>query len=116
MKRLPLILNVLAVAALSASCAYWALQLYKPEQRPIAAPPPSALPEPAVASATGLFGGAQVAAVAEALPLERRSLFQQRVEVGAGPVLGIEEVLHGDSGSEGGVETKKPSAEAGFRV
>lgn len=64
MKRLPLILNVLAVAALSASCAYWALQLYKPEQRPIAAPPPAARPDPAVASATGLFGGAQVAAVA----------------------------------------------------
>lgn len=64
MKRLPLILNVLAVAAFFASCAYWALQLYKPEQRPIAAPPPAALPAPEVASATGLFGGEQVAAVA----------------------------------------------------
>lgn len=64
MKRLPLILNVLAVAALSASCAYWALQLYKPEQRPIAAPPPAGRAAPAVASATGLFGGAQLAAVA----------------------------------------------------
>ncbi|MFD2365272.1 type II secretion system protein N [Pseudoduganella sp. GCM10020061] len=64
MKRLPLILNVLAVAALSASCAYWALQLYKPEQRPIAAPPPAERPAPSVASAIGLFGGAQVAAVA----------------------------------------------------
>ena len=64
MKRLPLILNVLAVAAFSASCAYWALQLYKPAQRPIAAPPPAARAAPGVASATGLFGGAQVAAVA----------------------------------------------------
>lgn len=64
MKRLPLILNVLAVAVLAASSAYWALQLYKPEQRPIAAPPPAMRAEPQVASATGLFGGAQVAAVA----------------------------------------------------
>lgn len=64
MKRLPLILNVLAVAVLAASSAYWALQLYKPEQRPIAAPPPAMRAEPPIASATGLFGGAQVAAVA----------------------------------------------------
>lgn len=69
MKRLPLILNVLAVAAFSASCAYWALQLYKPAQRPIAAPPPAARPAPAIASATGLFGGAQVAAVASSYQL-----------------------------------------------
>lgn len=64
MKRLPLILNVLAVAVLAASSAYWALQLYKPAQRPIAAPPPAMRSEPPIASATGLFGGAQVAAVA----------------------------------------------------
>ena len=64
MKRLPLILNVLAVAVLAASSAYWALQLYKPAQRPIAAPPPAMRAEPPIASATGLFGGAQVAAVA----------------------------------------------------
>lgn len=64
MKRLPLILNVLAVAVLAASGAYWALQLYQPAQRPIAAPPPSMRAEPPIASATGLFGGAQVAAVA----------------------------------------------------
>lgn len=66
MKRLPLplILNVLAVVVLSASVAYWALQLYKPAQRPIAAPPPVVRAEPPIASAATLFGGAQVAAVA----------------------------------------------------
>lgn len=64
MKRLPLILNVLAVAVLAASSAYWALQLYKPAERPIAAPPPVASAEPPISSATGLFGGSQAAAVA----------------------------------------------------
>lgn len=62
MKRLPLISTVLALAALSASCAYWALQLYQPPQRPIAAPPPAAVVEPPIEAATTLFGGQQVAA------------------------------------------------------
>lgn len=63
MKRLPFLLNVLAVALLAASCAYWALQLYKPAQRPLAATPPALRAEPSIAAATGLFGGAQAAAV-----------------------------------------------------
>lgn len=62
MKRLPLISTVLALAALSASCAYWALQLYQPPQRPIAAPPPAAVVEPPIEAAATLFGGQQVAA------------------------------------------------------
>jgi len=57
MKRLPLLLTVLAVVLLSASLAYWGLQLFKPRQRAIAAPPV----QPALAlnldAAKGLFGG-----------------------------------------------------------
>jgi hypothetical protein len=37
MKRLPLFVTVLAVVLLSASLAYWGLQLFKPQQRAIAA-------------------------------------------------------------------------------
>jgi len=57
MKRLPLIVTVLAVVLLSASLAYWGLQLFKPQQRVIAAPPP---PPPVgidMDAAKGLFGG-----------------------------------------------------------
>jgi general secretion pathway protein C len=64
MKRLPLIVTVLAVVLLSASLAYWGLQLFKPQQRAIAAPP---APPPMginVDAAKGLFGGqVMVAAV-----------------------------------------------------
>jgi general secretion pathway protein C len=62
MKRLPLIVTVLAVVLLSASLAYWGLQLFKPQQRAIAAPPP---PPPIginVDAAKGLFGGQVVVA------------------------------------------------------
>lgn len=59
--RLPLILNVAAACVLSASLAYWAMQLYRPQQRPIAAPPPAEAAAPNVLAATGLFGGAQAA-------------------------------------------------------
>lgn len=57
MKRLPVIAVFIAVVALSASCAYWGLQLFKPQQRPIAAVPMQAAPEPSIAAARGLFGG-----------------------------------------------------------
>jgi general secretion pathway protein C len=63
MKRLPLFVTVLAVVLLSASLAYWGLQLFKPQQRAIAAPPV----QPALAlnidAAKGLFGG-QIAVAA----------------------------------------------------
>ena len=62
MKRLPLLITVLAVAALSASLAYWGLQLFKPQQRPIAAVPMQAAPETNIEAAKGLFGGQVVAA------------------------------------------------------
>lgn len=61
MKRLPLLLNVLAVVALSASLAYWALQLFKAPQRPIVAAPLASAPEPRLEAAAGLFGGQAVA-------------------------------------------------------
>ncbi len=64
MKRLPLILTVIAVAALSASLAYWGLQLFKPPQRAIAAAPTAPVTEPSIAAAQGLFGGQVSVAVA----------------------------------------------------
>lgn len=57
MKRLPLICSVAAVAVLSASLAYWGMQLFKPKQRPIAAVPVAQLPEANMDAARGLFGG-----------------------------------------------------------
>lgn len=63
-KRMPLIMTVAAVAALSASLAYWAMVLYKPKERPIQAAPPPAVVEPSTAAAATLFGGNQVASAA----------------------------------------------------
>jgi general secretion pathway protein C len=64
MKRLPLIVTVLAVVLLSASLAYWGLQLFKPPQRAIAAPPPPPPMGINLDAAKGLFGGqVSVAAV-----------------------------------------------------
>lgn len=64
MKRLPIVLTLLALIALAASIAYWVLQLYKPAQRPIAAAPMVAAAEPAIDAAATLFGGQASAAVA----------------------------------------------------
>jgi general secretion pathway protein C len=57
MKRLPLFVTVLAVVLLSASLAYWGLQLFKPQQRAIAAPPVQAAAPLNIEAAKGLFGG-----------------------------------------------------------
>ena len=57
MKRLPLVGSVLAVVLLSASLAYWGLQLFKPPQRAIAAPPPPPPVALNLDAAKGLFGG-----------------------------------------------------------
>ncbi len=62
MKRTSLILTLLAVIALSASVAYWGLQLFKPAPRPQVAVPKAAMPEPSVEAAASLFGGQAVAA------------------------------------------------------
>jgi general secretion pathway protein C len=56
MKRLPLAAVFILFIALSASAAFWGMQLFKPAQRPVAAPPASridARPE----AAASLFGG-----------------------------------------------------------
>ncbi|NVD70442.1 hypothetical protein HUX88_07690 [Duganella sp. BJB1802] len=57
MKRLPLFVTVLAVVLLSASLAYWGLQLFKPQQRAIAAPPRQVAAPLNIEAAKGLFGG-----------------------------------------------------------
>jgi general secretion pathway protein C len=56
-KRLPLLFTLLALILLVASIAYWALQLYKPDQRPLAPPPAMAQAEPSTEAAAFLFGG-----------------------------------------------------------
>ncbi|MBD8725025.1 hypothetical protein IFT43_16805 [Oxalobacteraceae sp. CFBP 13708] len=62
-KRLPLLLSLLALIVLAASSAYWVLQLYKPEQRPLAAAPLATQPEPSPEAAATLFGGQPTVAI-----------------------------------------------------
>ncbi|MEW7849498.1 hypothetical protein AB2N08_12420 [Massilia aurea] len=62
-KRLPLLLSLLALIVLAASSAYWVLQLYKPEQRPLAAAPMAMQPEPSPEAAATLFGGQPTVAI-----------------------------------------------------
>lgn len=64
MKRLPLLFTLLALVVLSVSAAYWTLQLYQPDQRPLAAAAPAAAPELAADAAASLFGGQAAAVVA----------------------------------------------------
>jgi general secretion pathway protein C len=64
MKRLPVLLSLLALVVLSASLVYWVLQLYQPAQRPLASAPPAAMADPAVDAAATLFGGQVATAVA----------------------------------------------------
>lgn len=56
-KRLPILLSLLALILLAASIAYWVLQLYQPQQRPLAAAPMATQPEPSPEAAASLFGG-----------------------------------------------------------
>ena len=63
MKRLPLLMTFLALAAFSASLAYWSLQLIKAPQRPIVAAPVAGMAEPAADAANGLFGGQAMVAL-----------------------------------------------------
>ena len=57
MKRMPLLLSFLALVLLSASIAYWVMQLYTPAQRPLAAAAAPAMPPPGIDAAASLFGG-----------------------------------------------------------
>jgi general secretion pathway protein C len=63
LKRLPLICTVLAVVALSASLAYWGLQLFQTKQRPMAPLVVAQAPEPNLDAGRGLFGGQSTVAV-----------------------------------------------------
>jgi general secretion pathway protein C len=63
MKRLPLLLTLLALVFLAVSATYWGMQLYKPQQRQIAATPPAGIPEPSADAAATLFGGQAATAV-----------------------------------------------------
>jgi general secretion pathway protein C len=64
MKRLPLLFTLLTLIFVAVSATYWGMQLYKPQQRPIAAVAPASLPEPSPDAAATLFGGQPVANVA----------------------------------------------------
>lgn len=64
MKRLPIVVSLLAVVLLSASIAYWGMQFFRVEQRPIQAVAAAPEPVPAPDAAATLFGGQAVTAVA----------------------------------------------------
>ncbi|MES2741112.1 MAG: type II secretion system protein N [Pseudomonadota bacterium] len=60
MKRLPLIVSILIVVALSSSLAYWGVELSKKPQRPIATPVAQVETEAPVDGAASMFGGQAV--------------------------------------------------------
>lgn len=64
MRRLPHIVSFLLFIALCASAAYWAMQLFKPPLRQVAAPPRAAQAEIRADAAASLFGGRKGNAVA----------------------------------------------------
>ena len=71
MKRLPLITSFILFIALCVSAAYWAMQLFKPPVRPIAAPVQTAVqPEVNLNAAASLLGGQATAAVASNFQLK----------------------------------------------
>lgn len=57
MNRWPLVASFILFIALCASIAYWAMQLFKPPLRPVAAPPRAAKTEVNPEAAAALFGG-----------------------------------------------------------
>lgn len=57
MKRLPIIASFFLFIALCVSIAYWALQLFKPPARPVAAPPQTVRQDVRLDAASTLFGG-----------------------------------------------------------
>jgi general secretion pathway protein C len=64
MKRLPVLLSFMIVLLLSASLAYWAMQLLKPPERPIAPAPSASAPAASLQAGAALFGGQTVAIAA----------------------------------------------------
>lgn len=57
MKRMPIVLSLIAVVFLSASIAYWVMQFFQGDQRPIVAVANAPDPVPAPEAAATLFGG-----------------------------------------------------------
>lgn len=57
MNRWPLVASFILFIALCASIAYWAMQVFKPPLRPVAAPPRAAKTEVNPEAAAALFGG-----------------------------------------------------------
>lgn len=51
------IINLLLFIALCVSVAYWAIQLFKPQRRAVAAPPQIVQPATGLGTAANLFGG-----------------------------------------------------------
>ena len=70
MKRWPLITTFVLFIALCVSAAYWAMQLFKPQQREVASSPPSSQPAPRLEAAAGLLGGRSSFAVASNFQLK----------------------------------------------
>lgn len=70
MKRLPLITSFILFIALCASAAYWAIQLFKPSVRAVAAPPQTAQHAPRLDAVADLFGGRSTFAVASNFQLK----------------------------------------------
>ena len=64
MKRWPLITSFVLFIALCVSVAYWAMQLFNPPLRAVAAPPQANQPAPRLDAAASLLGGRSNAAVA----------------------------------------------------
>ena len=64
MKRWPLITSFVLFIALCVSAAYWAMQLFKPPVRSVAAPPQTVQTAPKLDAAAALLGGHSTSDVA----------------------------------------------------
>jgi len=70
MKRWPVITSFVLFVALCVSLAYWAMQLFNPPLRAVAAPPQSAQAGPDLNAAASLLGGHSNAVVASNFQLK----------------------------------------------
>lgn len=70
MKRMPLIASFVLFIALCVSAAYWAMQLFNPPVRAVAAPPRTEQPTPSLDAAANLLGGHSTAVVASNFQLK----------------------------------------------
>jgi general secretion pathway protein C len=74
MRRLPLVASFLLFILLCASAAYWAMQLFKPPHRPVAAPPRTAQADARPEAAATLFGSRARSNVAAASNYQLRGV------------------------------------------